>query len=98
MSEIASRAVSCMALIFITSTYLLAQAAPRTIFRDSDGNLVSNNEFVDIRMANFQYKDATLVSTLPDGTIEFRLQKIPQEGMAVPAISVKTIDGKKITP
>ena len=68
----------------------------KTIFRDSDGNLVSNNEFVDIRMANFHYPDATLIKTLDDATIEFRLQKIPQEGMAAPNFSAKTIDGKTI--
>lgn len=69
---------------------------PREIFRDHDGNLVSNNEFVDIRMANYHYQDATIVRTLEDGTIEFRLQKIPQEGMAAPEIAGKTLDGKKI--
>lgn len=76
----------------------LAQAvkAPQTIFRDSDGNLVSNNEFVDIRMANFNYPDATIVKTLDDGTIEFQLQKIPQEGMAAPSFSVKTLDGERV--
>jgi peroxiredoxin len=73
--------------------------APRPvkeIFRDHDGNLISNNEFVDIRMANFHYPDATIVKTLEDGTVEFRLQKIPQEGMGAPAFSVKTVDGKTL--
>lgn len=76
-----------------------AQAAnvPKTIFRDSDGNLVSNNEFVDIRMANFHYPDRTVVKTLEDGTVEFRLQKIPQEGMAAPSFSVRTLDGKTVS-
>ena len=69
---------------------------PPTIFRDSDGNLVSNNEFVDIRMANFNYPDATLVRTMADGTIEFQLQKIPQEGMAAPEFSVKMLDGRRV--
>ena len=69
---------------------------PKTIFRDWNGELVSNNEFVDIRMANFHYPDATLVKKLDDGTTEFRLQKIPQEGMSVPAVSVKTVDGKTL--
>ena len=68
----------------------------KTIFRDSDGHLVSNNEFVDIRMANFHYPDATVVRTLEDGTIEFRLQKIPQEGMQMPDASVSLIDGARI--
>ena len=68
----------------------------KTIFRDSDGNLVSNNEFVDIRMANFHYPDATVVRTLEDGTIEFRLQKIPQEGMRMPDASVSLVDGTRV--
>jgi len=78
----------------------LAQAkapAPREIFRDSDGNLVSNNEFVDIRMANFNYPDATIIKILDDGTKEFRLQKIPQEGMPAPAFSVRTLDGQTLS-
>src|SRR5678815_2344979 len=78
----------------------LAQAkasAPKEIFRDSDGNLVSNNEFVDIRMANFNYPDATVIKTLEDGTKEFRLQKIPQEGMQAPAFTVHTLDGRTLS-
>ncbi len=80
-------------------TFAQAQApstAKKTVFRDSDGNLVSNNEFVDIRMANFHYPDATVVKTLEDGTVEFRLQKIPQEGMAAPNFSTTRIDGKPL--
>jgi peroxiredoxin len=71
-------------------------AVPSTIFRDSDGNLISNNEFVDIRMANFHYKDATVTKILDDGTVEFRLQKIPQEGMNAPDFSVKDIHGDEV--
>ena len=71
-------------------------AVPSTIFRDSDGNLISNNEFVDIRMANFHYKDQTLTKILDDGTIEFRLQKIPQEGMTAPNFTAKDINGDAI--
>lgn len=70
---------------------------PKTLFFDSDGNAVSNNEFVDIRMANYNYPDRTLMKTLEDGTVEFRLQKIPQEGSDAPAFSVKTLDGKTIS-
>ncbi len=81
-------------------SFTLAQGSapkpPREIFRDSDGNQISNNEFVDIRMANFHYRDTTVVSTLADGTIEFRLQKVPQEGMAAPDFTVKAIDGKTL--
>jgi peroxiredoxin len=70
---------------------------PKTLFFDSDGKAITNNEFVDIRMANFHYPDKTIVKTLEDGTIEFRLQKIPQEGMQAPEFSVKTLDGQTIS-
>ncbi|HEX6278610.1 MAG TPA: TlpA disulfide reductase family protein [Pyrinomonadaceae bacterium] len=79
------------------ATWLSAQTkapAPKTIFRDSNGSLITNNEFVDIRMANPHYPDATVVKTHDDGTIEFRLQKIPQEGMRAPEFAFKTLDGK----
>lgn len=84
-----SLAVQCLAQV--------ASKPPATIFRDSDGNVVTNNEFVDIRMANFNYPDATVVKKFEDGTVEFRLQRIPQEGMAAPDFSVRTIDGKTLT-
>ncbi|HTK37258.1 MAG TPA: TlpA disulfide reductase family protein [Pyrinomonadaceae bacterium] len=67
----------------------------KTIFRDSDGNLISNNEFVDIRMANPSYKDATLVNTLDDGTIEFKLQKVPQEGEMSRPFSLRALNGQE---
>ena len=69
----------------------------KTIFRDSDGNLISNNEFVDIRMANFHLPDRTLMKTLEDGTVEFRLQKVPQEGAMAPEFSALTIDGTAVS-
>lgn len=69
----------------------------KTVYRDSDGNLISNNEFVDIRMANFHYPDATVMKTLEDGTVEFRLQKIPQEGMTAPEFKVSVIDRPNVT-
>ncbi len=86
---------------FNTPGPVAAQKAPtvspgKTIFRDSDGNPITNNEFVDIRMANFTYPDATLMKTLEDGTVEFRLQKVPQEGMRSAECSVKTLHGRTI--
>jgi len=87
-------------IVLVTASMISAQVkapAGKTIFRDSAGNLISNNEFVDIRMANFHYPDATVMKTLEDGTVEFRLQKIPQEGMAAPDFSVKTVDGKTLS-
>lgn len=93
-----------LATVLSSMTYAYAQvkvptSAPgRTVFRDSDGNLISNNEFVDIRMANFNYPDSTTIKSFEDGTVEFRLQKIPQEGMQAPQFSVRTLDGKTLTP
>jgi thiol-disulfide isomerase/thioredoxin len=74
------------------------QPAPRTFYYDFAGNAITNNEFVDIRMANYNYPDATIVKKLEDGTTEFRLQKVPQEGMASPEFSVRSIDGTVIGP
>lgn len=100
---IGMRAVSTILLVVAFGTLALAQSKVptstngKTIFRDSDGNLISNNEFVDIRMANPHYPDATIVKTLDDGSVEFRLQKIPQEGAPAPAFALRTIDGKTIS-
>lgn len=87
----------CSAVAALAQATAPTQPTGKTIFRDSDGNLVSNNEFVDIRMANPTYPDATLVKTLSDGTVEFRLQKVPQEGAPMPEISIRTLDGQEIT-
>jgi len=69
----------------------------KLIYRDSDGKIISNNEFVDIRMANFHYPDATIVRQLEDGTTEFRLQKIPQEGMRAPNFKVTLEGGESVS-
>jgi peroxiredoxin len=94
----ACRTAAIAVTIVISSFAMFGQPKPaaRTLFFDSDGNEISNNEFVDIRMANFHYPDRTIVKTLEDGTVEFRLQKIPQEGMPMPKFSVNTLDGKTI--
>ena len=96
-----------MVCVFICAviTMFMAGTAPaqpkapvpsRTVYLDSDGNEISNNEFVDIRMANPHIRDATLMRTRDDGTVEFRLQKIPQEGMKAPDFSIQTIEGETI--
>jgi thiol-disulfide isomerase/thioredoxin len=74
---------------------LWAQSVPRTVLLDHNGKEISNNEFVDIRMANFQYRDATIQRVRDDGTIEFRLQKIPQEGETAPLVTFRTLSGEK---
>ncbi len=95
----ATRILTTAAALLVLAAVSFAQAkpAPKEIFRDSDGNLVTNNEFVDIRMANFNYPDATVIKFLADGTKEFRLQKVPQEGMVAPSVTVRTLDGRRIS-
>jgi peroxiredoxin len=89
--------IAVSAVIFCSTAFAQQKSTPKELFYDSDGNQVSNNEFVDIRMANFHSPDKTIVKKLEDGTVEFRLQKIPQEGAQAPVFSVKTIDGETIT-
>lgn len=90
-----------LVVILGMSTVLAAfgqsKPAPKTLFYDSDGNEITNNEFVDIRMANPNYPDQTLKKTLEDGTVVFRLQKVPQEGAAAPAFTVRTLDGETLS-
>jgi len=74
------------------------RTAPKTTFRDSAGNLISNNEFVDLRVANpSEKKDPATKTILEDGTIEFRLAPVPQEGTLAPIFNASTIDGTPIT-
>lgn len=91
--------------IFMTAIFTSASFAqtngntppPQTRFLDSDGREITNNEFVDIRMANFHLPDRTLMKTLKDGTVEFRVQKVPQESMQLPEFTVTTLDGKTLS-
>lgn len=91
------RLLSVPVIAIVVAIPLVAQSpVPRTVFFDSDGNEVSNNEFVEIRLANPHYKDRTAMRVADDGTVEFRLQKVPQEGMPAPVFSVRSLDGKRI--
>ena len=98
-NTIITRSAFVVILIAIAAILVSAESkpVPKTLFYDSDGNEVSNNEFVDIRMANPNYPDRTIVKTLDDGTVIFHLQKVPQEGGAAPAFSVRTLDGGTIS-
>ena len=87
-------------LLFAFATYPTIgqlKPAPKELFFDSDGNSITNNEFVDIRMANFHYPDATIVKKFEDGRVEFRLQKVPQEGMKAPDFSVRTLERRTLS-
>jgi len=87
---------AAIAALSAITAFAQPKPATRTLFFDSEGNQVTNNEFVDIRMANFHYPDRTIVNTLDDGTVEFHLQKIPQEGAQMPQFTVTALDGKTI--
>lgn len=95
---ILSIAAIVLAALMVPAQPKVPTAPPgKTKFRDSDGNLIPNNQFVDIRMANYHYPDSTIVKQLEDGTVEFRLQKIPQEGMRAADFTVKTLEGKSVS-
>ena len=69
---------------------------PKTIFFDSEGKLIPNNEFVDLRLANPDGKDIATRTVLEDGTIEFRLAAVPQEGTVAPVFEAPVIGGKTL--
>jgi thiol-disulfide isomerase/thioredoxin len=75
-----------------------ASQVAKTFFFDADGNSISNNEFVDIRMANYNDKDTSKRKVFDDGTVEFRLQRVPQEGTQVPPVPFSTIGGRTFSP
>ncbi|HYJ89754.1 MAG TPA: TlpA disulfide reductase family protein [Pyrinomonadaceae bacterium] len=85
-------------VMFVTILPTLAQAGPdkpKEVFYDANGNQISNNEFVDLRLANStDKKDPAARTVLEDGTIEFRVASPRQEGMAVPSFDVPDIDAK----
>jgi peroxiredoxin len=70
---------------------------PREIFRDADGNLLTNNEFVDLRLANSTDKtDPATRTVMDDGTIEFKVVNPRQEGTMAPVFDVPDINAKWI--
>ena len=70
-------------------------STPKEIFRDVDGNLLTNNEFVDLRLANStDPKDPAIRTVLDDGTIEFRVINPRQEGTVAPIFDVPDINAK----
>src|SRR5215471_14693685 len=69
---------------------------PKTILLDADGNKLTDEEFVELRLANRMDKDLATKTILEDGTIQFKLSKVPQEGTDAPVFSAHMIDGKFI--
>ena len=92
-----------LAVAFMFACAVAAQSSTsaipsgRPVYFDSNGNKITQEEFVEIRTANPNVPDATIIRAGEDGTVEFRLQKIPQEGMQIPEFTVRTIDGKEIS-
>ena len=90
--------ISVVALLAAVTT--LAQAAPdkpKEVFYDASGQQISNNEFVDLRLANStDKKDPATRTVLDDGTVEFRVASPRQEGTVAPAFDVPDIDAKWI--
>ena len=88
------------ALCLLAALPTIAQpgpAKPKEVFRDSAGNLISNNEFVDLRLANYsESSDPATRTILDDGTIEFRIAKPRQEGTIAPTFDAPDIDAKWI--
>jgi peroxiredoxin len=96
-----SRGAKIISICVIALLAAIASAAqngpesPKEIFRDADGNLISNNEFVDLRLANSsEAKDPATRTVLDDGTIEFRVANPRQEGTFMPKFDVPDIDAK----
>lgn len=69
----------------------------KTVLRDHTGRVISDAEFVELRMANFQLADHTKREVLLDGTIELTTGKIFQEETAAPAFDFKFITGEKLS-
>ena len=60
------------------------------------GRPYPNNEFVDLRLANPSGKDIAVRTVLEDGTIEFRLGAVPQEGTVAPPFEAPVLDGTAV--
>jgi peroxiredoxin len=90
--------ISVVALLAAVTT--LAQAAPdkpKEVFYDASGQQISNNEFVDLRLANStDKKDPATRTVLDDGTVEFHVINPRQEGTVAPVFDVPDIDAKWI--
>lgn len=68
----------------------------RAVMLDYEGNSLSDNEFVDIRIANPTIADTTVTTTLPDGKIQFQLAPVLQEGLDAGRFTIRTLDGKTL--
>ena len=90
-----------IALVFATAPSWCVAQCPKpdltkplrpAIYRDGDNDIISNNEFVDIRMANYHLPDSVIIRVLDDGVCEMNLQKVPQEGTEAPNFTARYLD------
>lgn len=100
MLRLEAKLVSTCVVALLAASSLLGQPAsnkPREIFRDAAGNLISNNEFIDLRLANSaeRYDPATR-TILDDGTVEFTVSNPRQEGTIAPTFNAPDIDANWI--
>ncbi len=89
-------AIGVFASLFLVCSVSFGQSTarpPKTIFIDAEGKAIPNNEFVDLRLANPSGKDIATKTVLDDGTIEFRLAAVPQEGTVAPVFEAPVISG-----
>ncbi len=89
-------AIGVFASLFLVCSVSFGQSTarpPKTIFIDAEGKAIPNNEFVDLRLANPSGKDIAAKTVLDDGTIEFRLAAVPQEGTVAPVFEAPVIGG-----
>jgi peroxiredoxin len=100
MPRPSAKLVSTCVIALLTVMSANAQTAPskpKEIFRDAAGNLISNNEFVDLRLANSAESfDPATRTVLEDGTIQFTVANPRQEGTVAPTFDAPDIDAKWI--
>jgi peroxiredoxin len=100
MLRLEAKFASICAIAFFAAVSLSAQnqpVKPKEIFRDAAGNVISNNEFVDLRLANYAERgDPATRTVLDDGTVEFRIANPRQEGTVAPTFDAPDIDAKWI--
>jgi peroxiredoxin len=100
MSRLVAKLVLICILALSTIVTAVAQAVPnkpKEIFRDAAGNLITNNEFVDLRLANSAERfDPATRTVLEDGTIQFTVANPRQEGTLAPTFDAPDIDAKWI--
>jgi peroxiredoxin len=100
MPRFVSRLVFIGLAALAAALSVIAQSAPskpKEIFIDRSGNRLTNNEFVDLRLANPREKDPATRTVLDDGTVQFTIAMPRQEGTEAPMFEAPDVDAKWIT-